>query len=171
LTHRTLRRAARLLPLLAAAACGAPTPRAPEAADSTTTATADTVRHAPRFEEYPVADTSFAGVPAPADLESAPRAREFRTMLRLGAAEGPNFAGHYTIVTWGCGTECQEVAVVDARTGAVTFLPGIAELGVRFRRDSRLLAVNPPENAPEQIEARPPAHYFTWTASTWQALE
>ena len=48
-------------------------------------------------------------------------ARRLRTMLRIGAASGPNFAGHYTPVTWGCGVACQEFAIVDAKSGRVRY--------------------------------------------------
>ncbi len=42
-------------------------------------------------------------------------------MLREHSKEGPNFAGHYTVVFWGCGTACRELAIVDANTGKVVF--------------------------------------------------
>ncbi len=105
-------------------------------------------RRPPGFEEYPVAG-KFTGTPAVVDLRSHPKARLFRTMLREGAKRGPNFAGHYTVVTWGCGSDCRMVAVVDARTGRVyiapfTVSPGIGE---DFRIDSRLFIANPPERS------------------------
>jgi hypothetical protein len=50
-------------------------------------------------------------------------AREFRTRLREAAREKPNFAGHFIVTTWGCGTECVEGAIIDARTGRVFMLP------------------------------------------------
>ena len=31
----------------------------------------------------------------------------------------PNFAGHYVLATWGCGTQCTQVAIVDLKTGFV----------------------------------------------------
>lgn len=31
----------------------------------------------------------------------------------------PNFAGHYILTTWGCGTSCLMGAIIDARTGKV----------------------------------------------------
>jgi len=37
---------------------------------------------------------------------SSPEWREYRTMLRKGAKKGPNFASHFTVVQWGCGTQC-----------------------------------------------------------------
>ena len=33
--------------------------------------------------------------------------------------EGPNYAGHYRVVVWGCGTSCAMFAVVDLRNGKV----------------------------------------------------
>jgi len=41
--------------------------------------------------------------PAPVKLLGR-KARTFCTTLRREAKAGPNFAGHYTIATWGCGT-------------------------------------------------------------------
>jgi hypothetical protein len=67
----------------------------------------------------------------------------FRTRLREGAGStGVNFNGAFTIVTWGCGTECQSGGVIDRSDGRVYELP-IAELGYEFYSDSSLLVVNP----------------------------
>ncbi len=129
----------------------------------------------PRFEDYAVSST-FKGKPAAPDVKTQARARRFRTMLRQGAAQGPNFAGHYTIVGWGCGTACVELAIVDAKTGRVVFPPGIryvdvnfVELGpnepepeilpLRYRLDSRLLIV---VGAPEEDDSRRGVTYYTW---------
>lgn len=97
----------------------------------------------PHFADYP-AGAVFKGHPARVDLASDPDAPRFRTRLEQGARRGPNFAGHDTLVAWGCGTDCHVFAVIDARTGAVTF-PGGFEVGIAFRRDSRLVVINPPE--------------------------
>jgi hypothetical protein len=35
------------------------------------------------------------------------------------AVPGPNFAGHYVIVTWGCGSPCLMAAIVDEKNGRV----------------------------------------------------
>src|SRR2546425_8037819 len=74
--------------------------------------------HPPRFEEYP-ARAPFSGKPAPVNLASNRNARRYRTVLRQGAAQGPNFAGRYTIVKWGCGSPCKAFAIIDAKTGGV----------------------------------------------------
>lgn len=103
----------------------------------------------PPFGEYAVGDRSI-GRPRPAlvDLTSAPYGQMYRTKLREGAATGPNFAGHYTIVLWGCGTGCQFVSVVDARTGRLSSQTLLTAGGVEFRRGSRLIFADPP--TPEQ---------------------
>ncbi len=98
----------------------------------------------PRFEDFPIPE-QFKGTPAPVDFLSHPSAPKFKTRLTEGAKEGPNFAGHYTIVSWGCGTMCQVVSVIDAQTGTVYFPPFITELGSEFRIDSNLFIVNPPD--------------------------
>jgi hypothetical protein len=46
----------------------------------------------------------------------------FRTQIRTQCKEaGINFAGHYTIVMWGCGSPCQQVAVVDRINGRIYY--------------------------------------------------
>jgi hypothetical protein len=97
----------------------------------------------PRFEDYPVSET-FEGKPAPVDLSSHPDAPNFETRLTEGAEKGPNFAGHYTVIEWGCGTSCQVNAVVDAKTGAVYWGPTTA-VGSNYRINSNLFIANPQE--------------------------
>jgi len=46
--------------------------------------------------------------------------KHFKTVLRDAAKEGPNFNGHYRIVTWGCGTNCIEWAIIDLENGNVS---------------------------------------------------
>jgi hypothetical protein len=75
----------------------------------------------PRFKDYPVT-TSYIGRNAPVKLTGGDRT--FRTRLREAAKEKPNFAGHYILTTWGCGTSCLMGAVIDAKTGKVYWLPG-----------------------------------------------
>lgn len=106
-------------------------------------------RALPQFSAYP-GGRIFNGKPAPPILNSA-RARQFRTMIRTQARKGPNFAGHYTVVIWGCGTDCRGFAIVNARTGKVLFHPRIKyvmggpsqeEDRLQFRIDSRLLIIS-----------------------------
>jgi hypothetical protein len=48
-------------------------------------------------------------------------ARRYRTVLRLAAAEGPNFNGHYRVARWGCGTNCLDWAIIDLMSGDTWF--------------------------------------------------
>lgn len=102
----------------------------------------------PQFKDYP-ASRIYRGKPAPVNLNSNAIARQFRTMLRNGAKKGPNFAGNYTVVMWGCGTSCQFIALVDARNGKVYDTGITASAGASYKINSNLLVVNPPENIAE----------------------
>lgn len=78
----------------------------------------------PRFEDYPV-NERYAGKTAPLIL-SSPEVREYRTRLREGSREKPNFAGHFIIWTWGCGGGgCLEGGIIDVRNGRVVLLPSV----------------------------------------------
>jgi len=94
---------------------------------------------APRFEDYAVTDVSQGTAAAP--ILSEPWMRMFRTRIREGVSKGygvihykgpdpkypaeekegpgPNFAGHHYVITWACGSECAEMAIVDGITGKV----------------------------------------------------
>lgn len=126
----------------------------------------------PKFEDYPVKEI-FQGVPAPVDFTTVPNVTvaspgasgDFKTKLIEGAKEGPNFASHYTVVEWGCGTECQNHMIVDAITGKVYSLPEphfVTVRGVNFRLESRLLVANPPCQSPLSIVAscRIPTRFY-----------
>jgi hypothetical protein len=75
----------------------------------------------------------------------------FRTRLREDSRGGPNFAGRYAVVVWGCGTGCAQMGVVDSKTGRVYFppveymdIPDLEDAETRarwFRLDSRLLVI------------------------------
>src|SRR6266581_942600 len=112
---------------------------------------------APIFEAYPAATREPVLNPK-LDLMSNPIARRYRTVLRLEIAEGPNYAGHYRVAFWGCGSSCAMFAVVNLKTGRVItarefktvlgthlaadeFLPNTASdgWGFRYKRDSFLL--------------------------------
>jgi hypothetical protein len=117
----------------------------------------------PSFGDFVVHDTTFDGAPAPVDAASAEYGVRFRTALSRAAAGGPNFAGHFTAVTWGCGTACQVTAVVDAVTGALSQQVLVTARGVSFRRDSGLLIADPADPAspdpPGCVTCGQEAHY------------
>lgn len=123
---------------------------------------------APAYNLFP-ADTTFRGPSAPVNVENSGVANNVRALIERGAASGPNFAGRFTIVTWGCGTACRMGALVDNRTGAMALLPEPAQAGFTHYLDSRLLVMNPPENLAEmQIDAQ--THYYIWTGEHLQEV-
>jgi hypothetical protein len=119
----------------------------------------------PRFEDYQT-EKIYKGPVAPVNLSSHRQARMFRTKLREGASAGPNFAGHYTVVKWGCGTECVQIAIVDAKSGEVCFPLRRAGISYDYRNDSNLLVVNPPKDMEEAYGSNRPSYtaseYYLW---------
>jgi hypothetical protein len=77
----------------------------------------------PTFNEYAVKVEKIKGVKV--NLKSHKDAKRFRTMLLEAANGGVNFAGHYILTTWGCGTNCSFGAIIDARNGSVFFPNGL----------------------------------------------
>ena len=61
------------------------------------------------------------GNPIPPRVMESAQTQKFRTVLRESAKQGPNFAGHFTLVRIGCGTGCSRIAVIDAVDGTVVF--------------------------------------------------
>src|SRR2546423_14662404 len=126
----------------------------------------------PRFEDYPA--PVFKGRMAALKLNGS-EARNFRTRLREGAQQGVNFAGHYTVVQWGCGAGCLQVAFIDAKTGAVFFPEKLNGFGVwfwgekdydavQFKPDSRLLVVSGfPASEGGKDEPKSGLHYYEGT--------
>lgn len=139
--------------------------------DAYTIRPSDIPEHAPQFETYP-ARTKFKGPAAKPDVKSNSLSRIFRTVIRDGAKAGPNFAGHYTVIFWGCGTSCTSLAIADAKTGRVFHPKSLQSIDannvdfdgfdyelVRFRLDSKLLVVFGGIN--EEC-ARRGISYFLW---------
>lgn len=119
------------------------------------------------FEDYP-AEHFFQGVPAKVDFKSRPGSKLFFTRLTNGAAKGPNFAGAYTVVGWGCGTNCVSYSVVSAETGKISeFLSSCG--AASYQLDSALLIINPPPISyyPRGCTTR----YLKWNGTEFEKLE
>lgn len=135
---------------------------------------------APRFESFRA--RVYRGRVAPVNLRSARGAATFRTRLREGAKAGVNFAGHFSLVGWGCGTGCMSVAIVDARSGAVHFPKELSAFGVwlwadldeplTFRPDSRLLVMSGfPNSETEGGEPKAGLYYYEWTGKSLRLVK
>jgi hypothetical protein len=75
----------------------------------------------PLFRDFPSGPV-YVGPHSEPDLSSRD-AYAYRTRLREAAREDVNFAGHYRVVTWGCGTSCAFGGVVDVVSGRVVLFP------------------------------------------------
>lgn len=126
---------------------------------------------APAFEGYKV-DSVYRGRPASVDFTPTPGWRSFRTVLREGARFGPDFAGHMTVVTWGCGSDCVQFAVVDARTGRIYGSPVPTSADVDGRLDSRLLVIGR-LSCPDTVDAAAPPYavFLEWTGTALSLID
>jgi len=80
-------------------------------------------------------------------------ALNFITRITEAAKQEPNFAGRYSLTSWGCGTSCQSGAVVNLVTGEVIAIP-TASWGYEYHVHSALLVLNPVEQG-ESLDERP----------------
>jgi hypothetical protein len=82
------------------------------------------------------------------DFRTNKDAYGFRTQIRIQCRQyGINFAGHYTLVIWGCGSDCQDIAIVDRIDGKIYYSDGkpiinILAEGLKFQPHSRLIITN-----------------------------
>jgi len=105
----------------------------------------------PDFKDYAV-QRVYSGHPAAPKLSKAQLM--YRTRIREGAKSKVEFAGHYTVPVWGCGTGCAVFAIVDSITGAVYDGFSVADLPLawvekheeqprmEFHPESRLFKIN-----------------------------
>jgi hypothetical protein len=70
------------------------------------------------FSEFKI-DSIYNGTLSKPDFKSNPEWKHFKTVITEEAKGKPNFAGHYWICGWGCGTECQYFVIVDCITGKI----------------------------------------------------
>jgi len=102
---------------------------------------------APSFQNYAVAKEEH-GPPYKLDLSSNPIAKRYRTVLRLDVERGPNFAGHYRVVIWGCGMSCVMFAVVNLKSGRVITPPDFSDVsGVFVYADDFLARQSDPDSS------------------------
>ncbi len=99
-----------------------------------------------KFESFKT--SIYKGKLAAPDFTSDPSAKFYKTMIKTQCkAQGVNFAGHYTVIEWGCGTECENIAVVDRLNGRIyyTTIPYGGDegyYGTKYKANSRMLIAN-----------------------------
>lgn len=99
----------------------------------------------PQFKDYPATQTYAGQRPA---LVLDEFGKMFKTRLREALADKPNFAGHYVLTVWGCGTSCISGGIVDKISGKAYPLPeilmGVFPLKPEFQnQDDRELIYKP----------------------------
>ncbi len=121
-----------------------------------------------QFDKFP-AEESFSGKPV------APIFNKYwhwRTAIRNQISKGSNFSGIYTIITWGCGSGCQISVLYNPRTGKLYAL-GATVTSLVFRKDSRLLILNPGDPDPENFRPDIPGfneHYMLWDGTNMKNI-
>lgn len=140
----------------------------------------------PRFDDYPEREVR-SGAAATVIIKS-PEERLYRTNLRNSVKEPPNFAGHYSFVDWGCGTNCLGGAVVDQQTGKV-FQPPLPlsknshahehwiidgrfffdKPPIQVRADSRLMIIH--REFGGNPELFPEVFYFVWDNEEFRLIQ
>lgn len=110
----------------------------------------------PTFAQYKTAVKKIRSINV--DLTSHKNARMFRTNLRNAAKGGVNFAGHFILTGWGCGTNCSQWAIIDARNGHVYFPNEFEGVGFGF---CDLPENAMPSDAPKELpdDASGPLYY------------
>jgi len=101
-------------------------------------------------------------------------------VIRDWTKRGPNFAGHFTIAAWGCGTGCEQIAIVDNESGHVYESPfgslpaalvclgaNVEEdkTGIFYRENSSLLVVTGCPNF-----GQCGTWYYVWTGTRLKLL-
>jgi hypothetical protein len=140
---------------------------------------------APQFGNYK--EPVYKGRAAALKL-TTPLARGYRTRLREGSRRAVNFAGHYKLHTWSCGTGCLQTAFIDAKTGEVYFpaeLNGFIlcffdsetvahdlEDSLQFQKGSRLIVMSGyPNSERGKDEPKQGLYYYEWTGSELKLLK
>ena len=146
------------------------------------------------FKQYAVAAENLENVKV--NLSSHREARRFRTNLRNAAKGKVNFAGHFIITTWGCGTGCSQSAIIDQRDGRIFFPNEFSGVGqgfceppenanpldspqmldeeyapIIYKTDSRLLVLNGLSSNSLESEGKCGTHYLEWTGKQFKQLE
>jgi hypothetical protein len=71
----------------------------------------------PTFSDFGTPE-SFQG-PVVEPMLRNPDQRKFEAQIRRQSTLPANFAGHYKIAEWGCGSSCVSIAVINLKTGEV----------------------------------------------------
>ena len=100
--------------------------------------------------DYPVATLSHMRVAKPKIPKSWDEDPRLRFQDSVHDDSQANFAGHYFVAIWGCGTTCVWGGIVEAKSGRIIELPSVSGWfdvhekfeAIDFRHNSRLLVLS-----------------------------
>ncbi|NIE67376.1 hypothetical protein [Burkholderia sp. Ax-1719] len=124
----------------------------------------------PDFGAFPVTASQATARNGAVKLHLTTRfTRRYWSVLHEEFQEAANFAGHYRVAIWGCGTDCRMFAILDKNTGTAYTLPNVELIAgvmgndedrIAFRIDSRLLVIAGELNDDDTQQGK---FYYIWT--------
>lgn len=93
------------------------------------------------------------------DFRDSEEALNFKSEIEEWFDRGAQSGGYYAVAEWGCGTSCQDHAIIDIRDGRITWFGLPSTHGIGYRINSNLLVINPLWNVESD-------RYLTSTTST-----
>ncbi|AFL53328.1 hypothetical protein ABIE78_000779 [Sinorhizobium fredii] len=123
-----------------------------------------------RPDQFPITDI-FTGKTKLPDFKGRDKAfNNFRTRIRNGMQEGPNFAGEYSVIQIGCGAGCSFVIVGNNRTGQPLDFPRGGEdnmyLTLKYQLTSKLMIAQ----WADYDQSTCFIEHFQFDGSNWTAL-
>jgi hypothetical protein len=85
------------------------------------------------------------------NVVATPFARQFKTRILSLYEPIVNFSGSYHVVSWGCGTQCHQFAIVDTLTGKVFEVPEQSMGYDSYRANSRLFVIHYPTEVDKSL--------------------
>ncbi|WP_086478452.1 MULTISPECIES: hypothetical protein [Arenibacter] len=124
------------------------------------------------FKDFPAG--IYQGKLAAPNFSSYPESESFKSRIQEACKKGINFAGHYTLVVWGCGATCQRAVVVDRKTGEI-FEGFHAALGAEYKNDSKMIIKNvgaiDSDSSLIELCAFCVVHHEVWTGTEFKKVD
>lgn len=126
------------------------------------------------FGDFPVAHESGPVLHARKLILASRLARRYRTVITDAAKQEADFAGHFRVARWGCGTDCHGFAIIDLISGRTYTLPGMkyvagvmgnGEERIDYRLDSRLFIITGALD-----DEREGKYFYEWTGQALRLL-
>ena len=131
---------------------------------------ASSIQSTPSFEQFGV-DSIYRGETTFPDFHGRDSSYSmFKTRIREGMRNGPNFAGFFSLIQFGCGTDCSSVYIANNKTGQIFDFPRDGEehsfLQLRFKRYSSMVIAQWGNYNPNICILE----YFEWQKTTFRLL-